>query len=291
MLNLAIVIVIALSTASAMIGYQLYQKTTPERLKNKQRIIVWWFILVGCLAVFHAGVTAIALLLMVLLMLATYELCAMLAVSLTITLSVLASAIMAPLFYCSAVRPEQSSAIFILALLGALTAYCLPQKPKALALTLWLSAGFSLSSVLLIATLAEASSNGAAHTLLFLFFVTAVNDVAQYTVGSALGKTPITPRLSPNKTAEGLLGGILVTGACSALFLPKVLNVSWLWALAIGVALSVAGFLGDVNISKLKRAVHVKDSGVLLPGHGGLLDRIDSLLTVAPVFGLIMIMF
>ena len=106
------------------------------------------------------------------------------------------------------------------------------------------------------------------------------NDTMAYLVGSFVGKTPFSP-ISPNKTWEGVIGGILLTivaagvyGYFSGTYKPE------LW-LGLGLIVTVAGTLGDLMESKLKRIADVKDSGTLMPGHGGALDRFDSLL-IAP---------
>ena len=107
------------------------------------------------------------------------------------------------------------------------------------------------------------------------------NDTMAYLVGSFVGKTPFSP-ISPNKTWEGVIGGILLTivaagvyGYFSGTYKPE------LW-LGLGLIVTVAGTLGDLMESKLKRIADVKDSGTLMPGHGGALDRFDSLLIAAP---------
>lgn len=111
-----------------------------------------------------------------------------------------------------------------------------------------------------------------------------VGDTAAYYVGRAFGRRPLAPRVSPKKTWEGAAGGLagaLAVGAgVKALVLP---NVPWALALALALLAAVAGPLGDLAESKLKRAVGAKDSGTLLPGHGGLLDRFDALIVVAPL--------
>jgi phosphatidate cytidylyltransferase len=119
--------------------------------------------------------------------------------------------------------------------------------------------------------------------VVLLFVVTWANDTFAYFTGRFLGKRPLAPRLSPKKTWEGFWGGSAgsVGGALSVkfLFLPG-LSVSA--AVAVGAGAAVLGPLGDLSESMLKRAAGVKDSGRIIPGHGGLLDRIDAVLFVAP---------
>jgi phosphatidate cytidylyltransferase len=109
-----------------------------------------------------------------------------------------------------------------------------------------------------------------------------VNDTMQYIVGSFLGKHKMAPIISPKKTWEGTIGGSGLAILCSLALVP-IASMSWIEALMIGLCASVAGTLGDLLESKLKREAGVKDSGNILPGHGGALDRFDSILLAGPV--------
>ena len=115
--------------------------------------------------------------------------------------------------------------------------------------------------------------------VIFLVVSTELNDIFQYLCGKSLGKRKILPKISPNKTIEGFAGGLLLTPLLS-IILGNLLGlpISVLTALAIGLGISFFGFWGDVFFSYLKRRAGVKDTGSLIPAHGGLLDRIDSLL-------------
>lgn len=152
---------------------------------------------------------------------------------------------------------------------------------------------FSLSHVayLLTAPLPVASPAGGAGLLFYLVFLTQVNDVAQYLFGKALGRRPILPRVSPRKTWEGFVGGLLTTTLLAWLLAPWLTALHPWQALITGLLLASAGFAGDVTISALKRDLALKDSGALLPGHGGLLDRIDSLTYSAPLFLHVLLFF
>ena len=125
--------------------------------------------------------------------------------------------------------------------------------------------------------------NGGFHLVMLLFATIWVNDSGAFFAGSMYGKHKIAPNLSPNKTIEGNIGGFLAT-----IFLVCLTNLfwpfdSWVNVLVLGAVLGVIGPLGDLFESALKRAAGVKDSGVLLPGHGGVFDRVDSVLFGAPV--------
>jgi phosphatidate cytidylyltransferase len=108
--------------------------------------------------------------------------------------------------------------------------------------------------------------------------------VAQYLWGKAFGRHQITPTVSPNKTVEGLIGGIITTTILSYLLAPLLTPLDRWDSISAGLMISTGGFLGDITISALKRDLGVKDSGQLIPGHGGILDRIDSLTYTAPLF-------
>lgn len=111
-----------------------------------------------------------------------------------------------------------------------------------------------------------------------------LNDVFQYISGNILGKRKITPKISPNKTVEGLIGGIILT-TLTATLLKHFANIDFQVKFIPYICL--IGFIGDIFISALKRKVHLKDTGNLLLGHGGILDRVDSLIFTAPLILLI----
>lgn len=145
---------------------------------------------------------------------------------------------------------------------------------------------FSIShAAYLLALPVEGNPNaGGPGWLLFLVTLTQFNDVAQFFWGKILGRHKVIPKISPNKTWEGLIGGVATTTALSLLLSPLLTPFGWLHALGAGVIIGASGFIGDVTISALKRDLGVKDSGSMLPGHGGILDRIDSLTYTAPLF-------
>ncbi|HEX8577170.1 MAG TPA: phosphatidate cytidylyltransferase [Flavobacterium sp.] len=125
--------------------------------------------------------------------------------------------------------------------------------------------------------------NGGQGLLLFLVFITQINDVMQFIWGKLFGKHKIIPIVSPNKTWEGFIGGVISTiiigyflAFLTPLDTPQVLFASFL--------IACSGFFGDIVMSAIKRDLGVKDTGSAIPGHGGILDRIDSLTYTAPVF-------
>lgn len=129
--------------------------------------------------------------------------------------------------------------------------------------------------------LRELPGNGLAY-FLFVMVVIWTTDTFAYFVGRALKGPKIWPAISPNKTVSGSIGGVFGALLCGAVF-ATVVDQSWLpWTL-LAAAMSVAGQLGDFVESGLKRVLDVKDSGTILPGHGGVLDRFDSFLFAAPI--------
>lgn len=129
--------------------------------------------------------------------------------------------------------------------------------------------------------------NGA-YLILFLIIVTWSSDVGAYFVGRRFGKTKLAPKLSPGKTVEGSLGGIaltLITAMALKLLWPVMDRLfGWVDVFVLGLAFSIVGPIGDLAESRLKRSAGVKDSGRFLPGHGGMLDIIDSLLFTTIVY-------
>jgi phosphatidate cytidylyltransferase len=120
--------------------------------------------------------------------------------------------------------------------------------------------------------------------LLLAMLCVTLSDTGAYYVGSALGKHRMAPKISPKKSWEGVVGGVLGSSVGALIghfwFFKRLPLVH---ALVLGLLLCVAGILGDLGESMLKRTAGVKDSSTLLPGHGGVLDRVDSLLVAAPV--------
>jgi len=116
-----------------------------------------------------------------------------------------------------------------------------------------------------------------------LLLITKSGDIGAFLVGRKLGKTPLIPRISPKKTVEGALGGVILSIMVAFASKP-LLHFSYLHLVWLAVALNILGQLGDLSESLIKRDCGVKDSGNILPGMGGMLDVIDSLLFAAPVF-------
>ena len=128
--------------------------------------------------------------------------------------------------------------------------------------------------------------NGAAGVtwIFFLLCVVFAGDIGAFYIGSSLGRHKLCPAVSPAKTVEGSIGGLAANIGVGALFKFFFLPLTpWCTSILLFISIGIAGQIGDLFESELKRVAHIKDSGVVLPGHGGILDRIDALLFAAPV--------
>ena len=200
------------------------------------------------------------------------------------------------LFFGNHEWPEETGTLFGLLSIGLLV-YCTFRSPveRALAdVTASVFALFYLGLTLLTVPMLHETANGPS-LLAFLFLTVWAGDTAAMYVGRALGRHKMSPTLSPNKTWEGSIGSVLGSLAVAGILLGlanffsqwgSVLSYSdgawWYW-LILAAVVDIAAQVGDLAESALKRSAGVKDSGKILPGHGGILDRIDALLLAAPV--------
>lgn len=160
----------------------------------------------------------------------------------------------------------------------------LRRHPLPVAAMAALGALLIVSTILSLAHL-HAQSNGPLK-LLFLLFLVFAADTGAFLAGRNLGRRKLAPAISPAKTVEGALGGLVLCGLWTLtagvwVFAVQGSDVAWLLGLSIVVA--IASIIGDLAESMFKRVSGIKDSGHILPGHGGLLDRVDSILAAAPV--------
>ncbi|MEV8335247.1 phosphatidate cytidylyltransferase [Streptomyces niveus] len=135
------------------------------------------------------------------------------------------------------------------------------------------------------------ADDGAQRVLTFLV-LTIVSDTGAYAIGWRFGSHKLAPRISPGKTREGLFGAVgfaMVAGALCMQFL--IDDGTWWQGLLLGLAVAASATLGDLGESMIKRDLGIKDMGTLLPGHGGIMDRLDSLLPTAPVVWLLLVVF
>ncbi|MGH7457139.1 MAG: phosphatidate cytidylyltransferase, partial [bacterium] len=142
---------------------------------------------------------------------------------------------------------------------------------------------FGLSHLGFLLTLPERFGANGRMLLLFLVFVVEISDVLQYIWGKTLGRHKIIPAVSPNKTWEGFLGGI-ASAIVLSLLVRFLTPFSWRETAVVSLLITVAGFFGGAVMSAVKRDFGVKDFGSIIPGHGGMLDRVDSLCYAAPIF-------
>ncbi len=192
------------------------------------------------------------------------------------------------LAFCSSLGPYAADPVVIF-LMGVVLVGGLAVSTGAVDPNVWSAAASTLAGALYVGlplgALAAIRMRYGAAVLLVLFLSTVVSDTAQYYAGRRFGRRPLSPVISPKKTVEGAVGGVLATAAVMPWLggwgLPGAGGV----ALAlVGAALAVVGIVGDLFESQLKRSAGVKDSSALLPGHGGVLDRVDSLLFTGAVF-------
>ncbi|MGX1675784.1 phosphatidate cytidylyltransferase [Streptomyces sp. NPDC055400] len=135
------------------------------------------------------------------------------------------------------------------------------------------------------------ADDGPRRVLTFLL-LTVVSDTGAYAIGWRFGKHKLAPRISPGKTREGLVGAVTFAMAAGALCMQFLIDDgAWWQGLLLGLAVAASATLGDLGESMIKRDLGIKDMGTLLPGHGGIMDRLDSLLPTAPVVWLLLVIF
>lgn len=179
--------------------------------------------------------------------------------------------------------PPLTTILFLGFVIGLIEALTRPQNPVGS----WFATSMGALYLGIVGTqvLALRALPNGQWWLLYGFLVTWANDTAAYFIGTAWGRHKFWPRLSPKKSWEGSVGGWIAAAITGGLFVwltPLNADASWLFGAAVGLCCGVLGLFGDLSISMLKRQAGVKDSGVFFPGHGGMLDRLDSLLFVLP---------
>jgi phosphatidate cytidylyltransferase len=140
------------------------------------------------------------------------------------------------------------------------------------------------------AMLLTSADHGTQRVIIFLALVVC-NDTGGYAAGVLFGRHPLAPKISPKKSWEGLVGSLLTAGIAGAVMLVTMLHGQWWQGAVVGVCVVASATLGDLCESMIKRDLGIKDMGNLLPGHGGIMDRLDSLLPTAPVVWLLLAQF
>ncbi|WP_433892983.1 phosphatidate cytidylyltransferase [Streptomyces sp. CA-111067] len=152
-------------------------------------------------------------------------------------------------------------------------------------------AAFYVPFLATFVTMMLAADDGPRRVLVFLL-LTVISDTGAYAVGWRFGSHKLAPRISPGKTREGLFGAISFAMVAGALLMQYVIDDGHWWqGLLLGLAAATSATLGDLGESMIKRDLGIKDMGTLLPGHGGIMDRLDSLLPTAPVVWLLLVAF
>jgi phosphatidate cytidylyltransferase len=155
--------------------------------------------------------------------------------------------------------------------------------------TPWVGVFVLVPSALVLVDI-HASANGP-ERILFLFFLVWGSDVGGYVGGRLFGKTKLAPKVSPGKTWEGVAGGVLFSGIVAAFGAYWFeLGAAWPAFVMLAMAVVAMSIIGDLTQSMFKRAVKIKDSGQIFPGHGGILDRLDSTMAAAPLWWLGMLL-
>ncbi|MEO6791783.1 MAG: phosphatidate cytidylyltransferase [Ornithinibacter sp.] len=140
------------------------------------------------------------------------------------------------------------------------------------------------------ASLMLAAPDGRQRIVVFIL-VTVFSDIGGYAVGVVFGKHPMAPSLSPKKSWEGFAGSVGTCAVVGSLAMPLLLGGIWWTGAVLGAVAAAAATLGDLIESSIKRDLGIKDMGSLLPGHGGLMDRLDSLVVVAPIAWALLLLF
>lgn len=293
MVQLSMIIATLLALVHCAVEVRIAKSHSAELINNRKRVLTWWVILLISVAVLYFDGWVVTAFTYVIIFWAALELTRLLNINIDVIGLSVFSATLVGYHALSLFYPELTTVFFILPFITLIMIVVLSRGfpiidgfRHALLLFLCIVTFFSIT---LINQYSLSEGNDPGLLLLVLFFITACNDIFQYVVGKTLGRTPLAPRLSQNKTLEGALGGIVLTCVLSAVVLPWLLRVDVTMSLLVGAILSTLGIGGDLFFSTLKRRANVKDSGESLPGHGGLLDRIDSLSLTAPGFGLCLV--
>lgn len=276
-------------------------RNADETLRHKRfaSLRTWWILAAvwgGCLL---AGRPGVCLLLTIVSIVAFYEYAGMLGLRTSERPAVAAAYAIAVVNYLL-ILCGQASAFILFVPLAALAIVALVQILQGKAhdyirttsAIFWgmmiLFYGLGHAAYLFIHPAFAGGPAGPAGWFLYLLILTESNDIFQALVGRSIGANKrhrITPTLSPNKTWEGFIGGLFATLALALILAPWITTLDTLKEpLAVGLVIAIAGFFGDINMSGIKRDSGVKDGSQLLPGMGGLVDRIDSLTFTAPAF-------
>ncbi len=288
--------VVALMTVAAAISAVLpLINRSKDYTELRQRITSWWVMIALLAAALLAGWQATTLLFMVISFIALREFLSIARTRREDRLIILAAYLAIPVSYAFialdiypiflVIVPVYAFLLtpFLMAALGQTKGYL-----SRVAMFHWglMTCVYNIgyAAFLMRVPASEHLPAGAAGLVLMLLIATEFNDVAQYVWGKTFGKHKIVPTVSPNKTWEGFIGGWISTAALIWFVGPWLTPLSGIGLAVVAITLPLAGFAGDVTMSAIKRDIGVKDTSHLIPGHGGLLDRIDSLTFTAPLY-------
>lgn len=286
---------------AATLGVRITRRRVPAALASElaARLNCWWLMTATFIAALAAGPAGSLAFLALVSFLAFKEYVSLLPLRLCDRPLVLAAYATVPLAYLLAARGAYSAfaaivPLYTLLALAPCAAFTGKTRGFAFAVAgvgwglLVTVFGFGHLVLLIVAPPVERPPAGAAGLMMYVVFIAQFSDVAQYIAGRALGRRPIVPKVSPNKTWAGFAGGLASATLAGAALAPWLTPLPAGAGALCGAAIGLAGFGGDVVVSALKRDARVKDASALLPGHGGVLDRIDSLVLSAPVFYLLL---
>ncbi len=207
-----------------------------------------------------------------------------------LSMRLITAAIGAPVVLLLILASLWTTAVLLLVIFGVALIeyrYVVSHKPNSWHIYGW---GLLYLAIPLVVAIWLRGREDGAFWLLVVLGANWMTDTSAYVAGRLFGQTPLAPRISPKKTWEGVaggvVGGLLVTLILAAVFRPPITPTMWL----LGVLIPIATVIGDLVESKFKRHYGVKDSGFLLPGHGGILDRIDGTLLAIPVAAVIVLL-
>ena len=283
----------ALIAASLAVMVLAMRGKASDELKDRTR--TWWWIIVPLTVALLLGVTAVTLLFTLVSFLALREFMSIIPVRQVDRVAILLAYLAIPAQYFfvyddwygmfSIFIPVYVAAAlsFRLVLAGETRGFI--RSMGTLQWGLFLTV-YNLSHVAFLMELdvAEPLPAGGAGLVLYLLMIVALNDVAQYAWGKSIGGPKVLPKVSPGKTVAGFVGGMGTAALAAAVLAPLLTPFAWWVGALVGAGLGFLGFAGDVTVSALKRDLAIKDAGSILPGHGGMLDRLDSLLFAAPIF-------
>jgi phosphatidate cytidylyltransferase len=288
---------ILLILAGATVYCRIQQRQQPERdyTELSQRIHSWWIIIGLIFFVLLLPIAGAVAAIAVLSYLALREFLSIIPTRLADRRAIFWSYLMIPLqYYWIAIGWYGMFVIFIPVYIFLLLPFRLVVTGEtegfinAVGTIQWgiMLTVFSISHLayLLVLPAEHNPLGGGAGLILYLLLLTEGNDVAQYVWGKSLGRRKIVPTVSPNKTWEGFLGGVATTMVLGAVLSRILTPLTLSEGLMAGLLIGGSGFVGDVCVSAVKRDLQIKDTGTMIPGHGGILDRVDSLTYTAPLF-------